>query len=109
MKKELKDLVQDGLDGVKTAGKAAAKTLKDSDKRDAATGNARKVVHEVADSVADLVDAMTDGTKTVLQSEEVEGAIDGFGTLLKGWAEKIRDARDEGVADVSPEEKASEE
>ena len=94
MKKEFKDLVQEGLDGVKTAGKAAAETLKDSEKRDAATGSARKAVHEVADSVADLVDAVTDGTRSVLQSEEVEGAIDGFGTLLKGWAEKIRESRD---------------
>lgn len=102
MKKEFKDLVHDGLEGMKTAGKAAADTLKDNEKRDAATGSARKAVHEVADSVADLVEAVTDGTRTVLQSEEVEGAIDGFGSLLKGWAEKIREARDEEYPDAPP-------
>lgn len=101
MKKDLRDVVNQVSERVQSAGKAATDTLNDKEKREQVKGKARETAHEVADVVADLVEGLQDGTKAVIQSEEVAGAIDGFGTMLKGWAGKLREARDQSAATAS--------
>ena len=93
MKKDLKDVMNEMGEQLHQAGKAASDAIRDKEKREEVRSKARKTAHDVADSVADLVDGLSESTRTVLQSEEVEGAIEGVGTMFKGWAAKIREAR----------------
>ena len=93
VKKDLKDVMNEMGDQLHQAGKAASDAIRDKEKREEVRSKARKTAHDVADTVADLVDGLSESTRTVLQSEEVEGAIEGVGTMFKGWAAKIREAR----------------
>ena len=104
MKKDLKDVMNEMGEQLHQAGKAASDAIRDKEKRDEVRTKARKTAHEVADSVADLVDGLSESTRTVLQSEEVEGAIEGVGTMFKGWAAKIREARTQTDTTDEPSE-----
>ena len=101
MKKDIKDVMNEMGEQLHQAGKAASDAFRDKEKREEARSKARKTAHDVADTVADLVDGLSESTRSVLQSEEVEDAIEGVGTMFKGWAAKIREDR---TAGESPED-----
>jgi hypothetical protein len=64
---------------------------------------ARQTVHDVADTLSDFIDGLSDGTRAVIQSPEVEGAIDGVGRMLSGWASKLREGRETETETDEPE------
>jgi len=96
MKRDLKDVLGDMADRVQTAGQKAAEAIRNEENRDKAKEKAKDTASDVSDTVADLFEELGEGAKQVIQSKEVELAIDGVGDILKGVATRIRHSRESG-------------
>ena len=96
MARDLKDVFEQATEKLRKAGRDVGEAIADEERID----DARRAARDAEQSFGNMLDDLSEEATRVLQSEEVERAVDRMGSALKDLAQRIRESRESEPEDV---------